>query len=540
MSGIGVKAKKAAVASPHRLASEAGIKILKRGGNAVDAAVAAAFTLGVVAPGWSGIGGGGFLLAYFSDSQECVAIDYRETSPTHAKGYRLIGDGKVENDANFIGYKAVAVPGTVAGLSLALDEYGTISLKEALESAIQYAEKGFKVTTFWHNCVKMNLYGALDKISRFPETARTFTNNGRLYEPEEKIVFRHLSQTFKRIADEGPEVFYKGEIADAIAEHMMANDGWIKKEDLIKYEAKHRIPVVGTYRNYEIISMPSPSSGATLIQILNILEGFNLKKLGHNTSETIHLMAEAMKLAFADREKYIADPDFVLTPTEKLISKDYAEKLRLEINPKKASEGVTSDELNERTFGGTAHISVIDNWGNMASLTESLECFLGSGVTIPDTGICMNDEMHDFELETTSPNRIEPKKRPRSSMIPTIILKDGYPFIALGSSGGSRILTSTLQCIINIIEFNMGLQSAIDAARFHYQNGRVFVESRIPEKVHGELEKMGHKVVAWGKKLPSEEYDLFYGGVHAVLLDRGKGRIYGGADPRKDGCAIGY
>ncbi|MEM3602010.1 MAG: gamma-glutamyltransferase [Candidatus Bathyarchaeia archaeon] len=535
-----VKAKRAAVASPHRLASAAGIKILKRGGNAVDAAVTAAFTLGVVAPGWSGIGGGGFLLAYLSNSQECVAIDYRETAPIHAKRYRVIAGGKVENDANSMGYKAVAVPGTLAGLSLALEEYGTISLKEALEPAIHYAERGFKVTPFWHNCIKMNLYGALNKISRFPETARTFTKNGRLYEPGEKMVYRHLSQTFKKIADKGKDIFYNGEIADAIADHMVANDGWITKEDLIEYEAKRRTPVVGTYRNYEIISMSSPASGATLIQILNILEGFDLKKLGHNTPEMIHLMVEAMKLAFADREKYIADPDFVPTPTEKLTSKDYAEKLRLEINPKKASVGVFPYGLDEGQLGGTAHISVIDNGGNMASLTESLECFLGSGVTIPETGICMNDEMHDFELEIKSPNSIEPKKRPRSSMIPTIMLKDGYPFMALGSSGGSRIITSTLQCIINVVEFNMELQSAINATRFHYQNGTVFVESRIPKKVREELEKMGHKVIAWGKKLPSEDYDLFYGGVHAVLSDRCKGRVYGGADPRKDGCAMHY
>ena len=540
MAGREVEAERAAVASPSRLASEAGVKILKRGGNAIDAAVATAFAVSVVAPGWSGLGGGGFIVAYMSNTQETVAIDYRETASAHVQKYRLKPDGKVEDDANSIGYKAVAVPGTLAGLSLALNEYGTMSLKEVLEPAIKYAENGFKVTRFWHGCVKSNLYGALDKISRFPETAKTLTKNGRLYEFGENMVLKDLSETFRKIDDVGPHVFYNGEIADTIAADMAKNDGWITREDLFRYRAENRSPIVETYRNYEIVSMPPPSSGATLIQILNILEGFDLKKLGHNSPETIHLMAEAMKLAFADGEKYVADPNFVSIPTEKLTSKEYAEKLRLEINPDKATMTIHSDILDEEQVGSTAHVSVIDGEGNMASLTESLECFLGSGVTIPSTGIIMNDEMHDFDLEVKSPNCIEPDKRPLSSMIPTLIMKDGSPFMVLGSTGGPRIISSTIQVIVNVIDFNMMLQKAIESPRFHCQHGRVYVETRIPESVRRELEGMGHKIIAEGKQWPSKGYDLYYGGVQAVLFDQDKSKVYGGADPRKDGCAVGY
>ena len=540
-----MEAETAVVVSPSRIASEAGVKILKRGGNAIDAAIATAFALGVVAPGWSGLGGGGFIVAYMSNTQETVAIDYRETAPAHVQKYRLRPDGKVENDANSIGYKAVAVPGTLAGLSLALNDCGTMSLKEILEPTVKYAKNGFRVTCFWHKCVKSNLSGALDKISQFPETARTLTKNGHVYEFGKNMVLRDLGQTFRKIAEVGPHVFYGGEVAGIIATDMAENDGWITKEDLDKYRAAPRRPVVGAYRNYEIVSMPPPSSGASLIQILSILEDFDLKRLGHNSPETIHLMAEAMKLALADRKKYVADPKFVSIPTEKLTSKGYAEKLRREISHDKATPSTHFDILDEGHVGSTAHVSVIDGEGNMVSLTESLECFLGSGVTIPGTGLLMNDEMHDFDLDVRSPNCIKPDKRPLSNMAPTLIMKDGSPYMVLGSAGGQSIIPSIIQVIVNIIDFNMMPQKAIESPRFSCQHGRVYVETRIPENVRRELGRMGHKIIAGGMPVRALEWmskgrNLYYGGVQVVLLDQDKNKVYGGADPRQDSGAVGY
>ena len=541
MARRGVEAKRAVVASPHRLASEAGVEILRRGGNAVDAAVATSFALGVVAPGWNGLGGGGFILASMSNTRETMVIDYRETAPAYLEKYRLGPDGKVEDEANSIGYKAVAVPGTLAGLSLALNEYGTMSLGEALEPAIEYAENGFEVTRFWYGCMRNDLDHALDKISRFPETAKTLLKNKQFYEPGERMVLRDLGETFRKIVNEGPTVFYDGVIADVIAATMEENGGWITKEDLTRYRAEHRDPVVGTYRGYDIVSMPPPGSGGTIIQILNILEGLNLKGLGHNTSQAIDIMAEAMKLAFADRERYVADPDFVSIPTKMLTSKEYAEGLRREINPDKARLlGVAPNRFDEDRVGQTAHISVIDGEGNVASLTETLECFLGSGVTIPGTGIYMNDEMHDFNLTTQTPNSVEPHKRPLSSMSPTLILKDGSPFMVLGSTGGPRIITSMIQVIINVIDFGMRLQRAIESPRFHCKYDRIYAESRIPENVRRDLTRMGHKVIVKKRPWPFRGYDLFYGGVQAILYDQETSKVYGGVDPRKDGAATGY
>jgi gamma-glutamyltranspeptidase/glutathione hydrolase len=539
-----VEAKTAVVTSPSRIASETGVKILKRGGNAIDAAVATAFALSVVAPGWSGLGGGGFIVAYLSNTQETVAIDYRETAPAHVQEYRLRSDGKVENDANSIGHKAVAVPGTLAGLSLALDDYGTMSLKEIIEPTIKYAKNGFEVTRFWHRCVTNNLSGALNKISQFPETAKTLTKNGHVYEFGKNMSLGDLGQTFAKIAEVGPQVFYGGEVAEIIAADMAENDGWITEEDLVRYKAETRKPIVGAYRDYEIVSMPPPSSGANLIQILNILEDFDLKKLGHNSPQTIHLMAEAIRLAFTDRKKYVADPDFVSTPIEKLTSKDHAEKLRREINSNKATLSTHSNILDEEQVGNTAHVSVIDGDGNMVSLTESLECFLGSGVTIPSTGLLMNDEMHDFDLDAKSPNCIKPDKRPVSNMAPTIIMKDGSPSMVLGSAGGQSIITSIIQVIVNIIDFNMMPQKAIESPRFSCQHGTVYVETRILENVRRELKRKGHKIIA-GSPARSLEwmpkgYNLYYGAVQVVLLDQGKSKVYGGADPRQDSGAVGY
>lgn len=545
MIGREIKAKTAVVASPSTIASEAGVKILKSGGNAIDAAIATAFALNVVAPGWSGLGGGGFIVAYMSNTEETVAIDYRETAPSQIQEYRLRPDGKVENEANAVGYKSVAVPGTLAGLSLTLNDYGTMSLKEILEPTITYAKNGFRVTRFWHRCVKSNLSGALDKISQFPETAKVLTKNGHVYEFGKNMVLRDLGRTFRKIAEAGPYVFYNGEVADIIANDMAENDGWIKKEDLIKYEAKTRRPILGAYRGYEIVSMPPPSSGATLVEILNILEDFDLKELCHNSPETIHLIVEAITIAFTDRKKYVADPKFVSIPTDELTSKEYAARLRREMDDHKAKKNTSFDLLDEEQAGSTAHLSVIDGQGNMVSLTESLECFLGSGVTISNTGLLMNDHMHDFDLNAKSPNCIKPNKRPLSNMAPTIIMKDGSPYMVIGSAGGQSIIPSIIQVIVNTIDFDMTPQEAIESPRFSCQHDRIYVETRIPQNVRRKLEMMGYEIIAGRTPIRALEwmpkgYNLFHGAVQVASLDQEKGKVHGGADPRQDSGATGY
>ena len=519
------------VAAAHPLAAQVGAEIIQQGGNAIDAAVATAFTLGVVEPNASGLGGGGFMVIRFADTGETTIIDYREVAPLAATEdmYELDADGKVIDFANSRGYRAVAVPGQVAGLSLALEKYGTMDLAQVTEKAIHYAENGFEVSEGLSSIITDNF----DKINAYPATAEIYLKDGLPLEPGDTLINTDLANSLRLIAEEGPDAFYKGPIGEAIAANMAANGGLITMDDFAAYKPAVRKPVSGEYRGYEIVSMPPPSSGGThIIQILNILEGLELDKMEHNSAEHIHYMAEAMKRAFADRGVYMADPDFADIPLDGLLSKDYAIDLLASIDPVVATEKVSAGDPALYEGASTTHASIMDKDGNIVSLTQTIECFFGSGVVVPGTGILLNDQMHDFTVKPGTANSVEPGKKPLSSMSPTIVLKDGKPFMTIGSPGATRIITAVMQIISNVIDFGMGIQEAIEAPRIHCQGGAIMLEDRISEDIQAELAEFGHEIDVKGS------YDLYFGGAQGVMFKDGK--LHGGADPRRDGVAVGF
>jgi len=525
---------KGMVASAHPLASQVGLEILKKGGNAVDAAVATAFALGVVEPNASGLGGGGFILFYQAKTKKLEAIDYREVAPMKATPdmYKMSPDGKTILDkASTVGHRSCAVPGTLAGLEMALHRWGTMKLKDVLAPAIKIAEEGYTVSPTLHGMMK-NYY---DKLIQFPQTAKIFLKDGLPYEAGDRLALPDLARTYRLIAEKGSEVFYKGEIAEAIAKEMKAGGGIMTKEDLAAYRPTVREPVRGTYRGYEIFSMPSPSSGGThVIQMLNILEGYDMGKLGHNTPASIHIMTETMKRVFADRAKYSGDADTVRIPTQGLLSKEYAAEVRKAISEDQVGAKVPPGNPYSFQSGGTTHSSYVDQDGNIVSLTQTINLFFASGVTIPGYGILMNDEMDDFVPIPGNPNSIGPRKRPISSMSPSIVLKGGKPFLSLGSPGSTRIITALPQILMNIVDYGMDLQQAINAPRIHCGGGAIELESRIPQPVQEALKAKGHQVTVRGAM------DLYFGGAQAVMMDPQTGQLYGAADPRRDGFAIGY
>lgn len=530
-----VEAKNGMVAAAHPLASQVGVEILKKGGNAVDAAVATAFALGVVEPNASGLGGGGFILVYNAKTKGVTAIDYREMAPLKATPdmYQLTPDGKVVGNETEQGHKAVAIPGTLAGLALALKQHGTMSLKEVMAPAIRIAEQGYIVSKTLNGMMKDNF----DKLTKYPAAAAVYLKEGLPYEVGDKLVLKDLAKSYRLIAEKGPDVFYKGEIADAIEKEMKASGkGLITKADLAAYKPAIRTPVRGTYRGHEIISMAPPSSGGThVIEILNILEGYNMTQLGFQTPESLHIMAEAMKRAFADRAKYMADTDFVKVPIAGLISKKYADELRKGISMNAVGTKIPAgNPLPFVGSGATSHLSVIDQQGNIVALTQTINFFFGSGVLVPGTGIMLNDEMDDFNPQPGTSNSVEPKKRPLSSMTPTIILKNGKPFLSVGSPGATRIISALTQIIVNVVDFRMNIQDAIDAARIHCMTGDIFMESRIPKEVQEALIAKGHKLSVKGA------VDLYFGGAQGVMIDPVSGKLYGAGDPRRDGVAVGY
>ena len=530
-----VEAKNGMVAAAHPLASQVGVEILKKGGNAVDAAVATAFALGVVEPNASGLGGGGFILVYNAKTKGVSAIDYREMAPLKATPdmYKLTPDGKVVDKETEVGHKAVAIPGTLAGLTLALKQHGTMSLKDVMAPAIRIAEQGFTVSKTLNGMMKDNF----DKLTKFPAAAAVYLKAGLPYEVGDKLVLKELAMSYRLIAEKGPDVFYRGEIADAIEKEMKASGkGLITKADLAAYKPAVRKPVRGSYRGYEIISMAPPSSGGThVIEILNILEGYNMTRLGFQTPESLHIMAEAMKRSFADRAKYMADTDFVKVPVAGLISKKYAAELRKGISMDAVGTQIPAgNPLPFVGSGGTSHLSVIDKQGNIVALTQTINYFFGSGVLVPGTGIMLNNEMDDFNAKPGTSNSVEPKKRPLSSMTPTIMLKNGKPFMSVGSPGATRIISALPQIIVNIVDFRMNIQDAIEAARIHCMTGDIFMESRIPKAVQDALIAKGHKLSVRG------EMDLYFGGAQGIMIAPSSGLLYGAGDPRRDGVAVGY
>ncbi|UQG61178.1 gamma-glutamyltransferase [Marinobacter sp. M3C] len=530
-----VTATQGMVSTSHTLATEVALQVLKDGGNAVDAAVTAGFALAVTQPRSGNIGGGGFMLIAPGDGAAPEAIDYRETAPAAAtEDLFLDEDGKVDQNRSRFTHKAAGVPGTVAGLALALERHGSISLKQALAPAIKLASDGFVVPRRFSE----GLEQARDRMTRWPATLETFyKEDGSAWQPGERFRQPELAATLQRIADQGTDGFYKGETARLIAAEMARNDGLITEADLAGYKPAIRTPVQGTYRGYDIYSMSPPSSGGVhIVQILNILEGFPIAEFGHNSASAIHHMSEAMKLAYADRTQYLGDTDFVDVPVAGLISKGYAEELRGTIRADKtrpASE-IKPGQPAAYESPETTHFSVVDRWGNAVSNTYTINFSYGSGITVAGAGFLLNNEMDDFSAKPGVPNaygliggaanKIEPGKRMLSSMSPTVVRKDGRNFLVTGSPGGSRIITTTLQVIMNVIDHGMNIQSAVSVPRIHHQwlPDQIRIEQGISADTVKLLESKGHTVVT----------DSAMGAIQSIMIGE-DGTLYGGADPRR-------
>jgi gamma-glutamyltranspeptidase/glutathione hydrolase len=524
------------VAAAHPLAAQAGVEILKQGGNAIDAAVATAFALNAAEPNASGLGGGGFMLIRFAKTGEIVVVDYREHAPFAATKDMYASEQAKEEGWSKLGGKAVAVPGTLMGLTTALEKYGTMTLAEVTAPAISYMENGIEVSETLSGMIKDNF----DKLCDWNDPAKiAYLKDGLPFEVGDILIQSDLAKTYHEILDNGIEYFYGGELGQKIVDAVQAKGGILTLQDLKSYKPYIREPIIGDYRGYEIYSMPPPSSGGThLIQILNILENFDIANMNYHGPTHISVMAEAMKMAFADRAAYMADPGFVKDiPLEGLTSKEYAKFLADQIDIRSPKQKIPAGEPGEYEHHSTSHISVIDSEGNVVALTQTINYFFGSGVIVPEVGIIMNNEMDDFSKDPDSPNAPEPGKIPLSSMSPTIIEKDGKPFMILGTPGGTRIFTAMVQIVSNVVDFGMGMDEAIEVARMHCYTSAgkaksIRVESRIPNITVETLRILGNEVDIKGA------YDLYFGGAQGIMLKDGV--LYGGGDSRRDGVAIGY
>lgn len=525
------------VAASNFYASRAGLEILQKGGNAIDAAIATAYAIGVVEPYTSGLGGGGFMLIHSAETGEDVFIDFREMAPSLATPalWTIGSDGKVIGKHNSEGGKSVGVPGEVAGLEYALEKYGSMSRQEVMQPAIDLATEGFLVS-YNMNAAATDAY---NNMIKYPELGHYYLDEfGLPHEIGHNYTNPDLAKTLKMIAEGGKDAFYTGEIAQAFVDAVQKYGGIITMEDMANYEVKVREPVRSTYRGYQLISAPPASSGGThLIEILNILENFDIGALEPSSAPALHLFSEAFKMAFADRAKYMADSDFQDVPLDGLTNKDYAKMLSEKIDLEK-SGAYEADDPYKYESGSTTHISIADKKGNMVAITKTINYFWGSKVAIEGYGFIANDEMDDFVAGTESVNRIEGNKRPLSSMTPTIVLKeDGSPFMTLGSPGGTRIFTTVAQVISHVIDHGMTIQEAIDAPRItdnlgnkiHYESGEM---GFAPEVIEA-LQAMGHEVNDRG------EWNLYFGGVQGIVYQE-DGALHGGADPRRDGKALGF
>ncbi|HEY3582648.1 MAG TPA: gamma-glutamyltransferase [Pyrinomonadaceae bacterium] len=543
-----VRGRHGMVASTNEVASRVGVEIMKRGGNAVDAAIAVAFALQVTHPAAGNLGGGGFMMIRLKNGRT-TAIDYREMAPAaaHRDVYLDKNGNLIEGEGgSLVGYRAAGVPGTVRGMELALKKYGSgkLTWNQLIEPARQLAANGFTVTYE----LARSLHGEREYLSQYPETKRIYLRNGNFYKEGELFRQPELAQTFARLQRFGPNEFYEGETARMIAADMKRHNGLMKLEDLRGYVAKERTPVRGNYRGYEIISMPPPSSGgAVLIEMLNILEGFDLAKLDASSSDRYHLMAEAMRRAFADRAEYMGDSDFVKVPVAGMIDKAYAARLRSSINTDRAS---SSAEVRAGRPAGyeseeTTHFTVVDAEGNAVANTYTLNNSYGSAAMAKGTGLLLNDEMDDFAAKPGTPNMygliqgernaVAPKKRPLSAMTPTIVLrKDGSFWFTVGSPGGPTIINTVLCVITNVIDYDMNIQQAIDAPRIHHQ--------WLPDELVGEPSGFSsdtqRALTARGHTLGKLRY---LGDAEGIMIEQKTGMRLGATDPRRsDGLAIGY
>ena len=538
-----VRGENGVIASSSRIASEVGIDILRKGGNAVDAAIATAFAMAVTWPTAGNIGGGGFMVYHGADG-EATTFDFREKAPlASTKTMYLDDDGNVRNNSNHDGILAVGVPGTVAGMELAHRRLGSMAWADLLQPAIDLARDGIPISWHLHDAFKrQNSHWQL-----YPSSAKVFLKaDGSFYQPGDTWRQPDLAATLERIQAEGKDGFYGGETARLIADFMAANEGIITLEDLEKYEAKEREPIRGTYRGYEIVSMPPPSSGGVaLVQMLNILEGFDLGEIGHNSALYLHLLTEAMRRAYADRANYLGDPDFNEDmPLARLTSKEHAERQRGSIVFHSASKSDPARFAEVYESEETTHFSVVDKDGNMVSLTYTLEHGYGSKIVVDGAGFLLNNEMGDFNARPgvtdedgwigTEPNQIRPEQRMLSSMTPTVVAKDGVPLFATGTPGGKTIINTTMQTILNVIDHDMNIARAISAPRIHHQwlpDSTRMEAARISPDTIRLYEQRGHTVRATRQ----------IGSAMGVYRDPETGVLSGGADPRaEDGGAVAY
>ncbi|ENY6783522.1 MULTISPECIES: gamma-glutamyltransferase [Providencia] len=508
-----VEAKKGMVVSSQHLASQIGADILKSGGNAIDAAVAVGYAQAVVNPCCGNIGGGGFMTIHLVDGKD-LFINFRETAPGAASADMYLDkDGKLIKDASLYGYLASGVPGTVKGLDYALEKYGTMSRQQVMAPAIKLAREGFVLTRADTDVLDTTT----ERFKQDPEVARIFLKpDGRSFQPGDLLVQTDLANTLEKIAQNGPSAFYEGEIPKIVEEASKKNGGILTAKDFADFTITDTAPVSCTYRGYQFISAPPPSSGGvTICQTLNILEGYDLKEMGFNSADYIHTLTEAMRHAYMDRNTFLGDPEFVDNPTEKLLSKAYAEELRKEIKPNQATPSTqVQPGIGPHEKPETTHYSVVDEKGNAVSTTYTINGRFGSVVIPPGTGFFLNDEMDDFTTKVGEKNlyglvqgernSIAPGKRPLSSMSPTIVTKDGKVFLVLGSPGGSRIISITLQTALNIIDHGMPPQEAVNAPRIHHQwlPDEVYYEQRgVSKDTLALLDKMGYQMVEqtpWG------------------------------------------
>ncbi len=525
------------------LATKSALDVLKKGGNAVDAAVTAAFVMAVTLPRAGNIGGGGFMLIHDASKKEVIALDFWQKAPgTASRTMFLGGDGRGDRKLSRESYTAVAVPGTVAGLALALEKYGTITLAKALGPAIRYAQEGFVVNAGLSADIK-----AYEKLLKaHPETAKIFFKpSGGYYEAGDIFVQKDLARTLKAIAKEGPKAFYRGDTAERIARQMKENGGLLTKEDLAAYSPVIRKPVHTTYRGDDVYSMYPPSSGGVCIaQVLNILEGFDLGRTGHNSAATLHLVAEAMRRAFADLFTYAGDPDAVAVPVRGLTSKAYAAKLRSGIDPSRAtaSRDISSGDARIYEKDETTHFSIVDGAGNAVAATYTLDGNFGSGIVVGGAGFLLNNEMDNFNINPGKPddagivqgeaNAISPGKRMTTAMAPTMVFKQGKLFMVTGSPGSSRIISTVLQVIMNVIDHGMNIQEAVNAPKVHHEwmPDELRIEKGISPDTVRILKEMGHNVVLHGPM----------GAATSIMIDPVTNVRCGAADPRREGLALGY
>lgn len=541
-----IESKNGMVVAQDRIAAEVGRNILKKGGNVVDAAVATGFALAVTHPQAGNLGGGGFMLIKLADRDHSIAIDFREMAPAlSTRDMFLDTAGEVDINRARFSHLSAGVPGSVMGLTMALEKYGSLPLKEVLAPAIKLAEKGFPISKSLADA--LSEYS--DRFKRDPSSVAYFTRNGTPFKAGEVLVQRDLARTLKKIARNGAKGFYEGPVADQIVREMKHNGGLISLEDLKAYTAVEREAVYGRFRGYDIVSMPPPSSGGVhLIEMLNVLEGYDLSGMGHNSADYLGLLVETMRRAYADRSAYLGDPDFFQVPVAALTSSDYAQTIRAQINPRRATRsadvapGLGPIGESEQT----THYSVMDNKGNAVAVTTTLNFTFGSSFSVDGAGFLLNNEMDDFSAKPGTPNgygllggeanEIGPGKRPLSSMSPTIAIKDGKAVFATGTPGGSTIINIVLQNVLNILEFGMNPMQANASPKIHHQwqPDRIIVEPGLSPDTVSIMEDRGF---------------IFSRGESGALMQRPMGRtntamfydgtLLGAADPREPDGGVG-